>query len=242
MPDTHHVRRRWLPVVLGALVVAAVLMAGRELATLLPAVTRSIASLGAAGPVLFMAAYALAAVALIPASLLTIAAGITFGLGRGVAYVLLGAGTGAIASFLIARYLARERVERWLAADPRMSRIDRAVEASGLKIMVLMRLSPVFPFGLQNYALGLTRVRLRDFVIALLGMVPGTVLYVYAGAVARVVASAAGGVAPPRSTGYYTVLGLGLCATLAVAVIVTRIARDALRSRDDLPPADGPGG
>lgn len=229
--------RRWLPFVLGALAVAGILLAGRELAAFLPAVARRVESLGTAGPVLFIAVYALAAVALVPASLLTIAAGITFGLGRGVAYVLLGASAGAIAGFLIARYFARARVERWLAADPRMTRIDRAVADSGLKIMILMRLSPLFPFGMQNYALGLTRVRLRDFVIALLGMIPGTLLYVYAGAVARVVASAAGGIAPPRTAGYYTVLGVGLLATLAVAVIVTRIAREALRSRGGIPPA-----
>lgn len=251
IPATPGARRRWVGLAIAALVVAGLLLAGRELAAFVPAVARRVDELGTAGPALFILVYAIAAVALIPASLLTVAAGITFGVARGVAYVIVGASAGAVASFLIARYVARSRVERWLAGDPRLSRIDRAVAASGLRIMLLMRLSPAFPFGLQNYALGLTRVHLRDFVLALVGMIPGTLLYVYAGAVAGEVATAVGGVTPPRSAGYYGVLALGLVATVAVAVIVARIARDALRADDapapeapagDVPASDAPGG
>ncbi|MBA3891712.1 MAG: TVP38/TMEM64 family protein [Gemmatimonadaceae bacterium] len=223
--------RRWL--IAGVCIAALVglLIAGRELAGVLPAVTRWVESLGAAAPVLFVLVYAAASVALIPASILTVAAGATFGLGRGVLYVMIGASLGAVGGFLIARYVARERVERRLAADPRLRELDRAVGASGLKIMFLMRLSPAFPFGLQNYALGLTSVRLRDYVPALAGMLPGTLLYVYAGSLAKEVAAVAGGVSPPRGAAYYLVLGLGLVATLAVTIVITRIARHALAAR-----------
>src|SRR5439155_1410723 len=88
---------------------------------------------------------------------------------------------GASAAFLVGRYLARAAVERRIAANPRFAAIDRAVGAEGRKIVFLLRLSPVFPFNLLNYALGLTRVRFADFFLASVGMLPGTVLYVYSG-------------------------------------------------------------
>ncbi|MEO5511686.1 MAG: VTT domain-containing protein, partial [Longimicrobiales bacterium] len=108
--------------------------------------------------------------------------------------------------------------------------IDRAVGESGFRIMFLMRLSPAFPFALQNYALGLTRVRFAHYAAALVGMLPGTLLYVYSGAVAREVASAAGA-APARTPAYYAVLGLGLVATITVTIIITRLARRSLKSQ-----------
>lgn len=231
VPSSEKRPRRWLIAGVAVVLLAALLLAGRQLAGLLPAVTAWVESLGAAAPILFALVYAGAAVAFIPASLLTIAAGATFGLWRGVLYVMIGATLGAVASFLIARYLARERIERRLSADPRLREIDRAVGQSGLKIMFLMRLSPAFPFGIQNYALGLTSVRLRDYLVALTGMLPGTTLYVYAGSVAREVAAAAGGATAPRGAGYYAVLALGLLATLAVTIVIARIARRALAAQ-----------
>lgn len=214
---------------------AALLLGGRALAGLLPAFTRWLESPGMAAPALFVLVYAAAAVALVPGSVLTLAAGAAFGLWRGVLLVMIGASLGALASFLIARYVARERVARRLAADPRLRQIDEAVRDSGLLIMFLMRLSPAFPFGLQNYALGLTGVRLRDFALALVGMLPGTMLYTYAGSVAREVAAAAGGVTPPRTPAYYALLTLGLVATIAVTIVITRIARRALSARGAAP-------
>ena len=98
----------------------------------------------------------------------------------------------------------------------------------GLKIVTLLRLSPVFPFNLLNYGLGLTRVRLVDYVLACFGMLPGTLLYVYYGRLAGDVAALASGVAADRDAAYWVVLGLGLVATIAVTTIVTRIARRAL--------------
>ena len=115
-----------------------------------------------------------------------------------------------------------------VVATPGHHGIDEAVGTQGRRIVFLLRLSPIFPFNLLNYALGLTKVRLRDYVLASVGMIPGTLLYVYYGKLAGDVAALAGGVAPERGAAYYTVLGVGLVATLLVTVFVTRLAKKAL--------------
>lgn len=222
-------RRWWLIALIVVMVIAVLLFAGRELSSFLPRITSWVESLGVAAPVLFVLVYAGAAILLVPASVLTIAAGATFGIWKGAGLVIMGAALGAVASFLIARYLARDRVAARLAADPRLKEIDRAVGESGFWIMFLMRLSPAFPFALQNYALGLTRVRFAHYVAALVGMLPGTLVYVYSGSVAREVAAAAGA-ANARTPAYYAVLGLGLVATIAVTIIITRLARRSLKA------------
>ena len=185
--------------------------------------------LGPWGPAVFILGYAVATVAFAPGSVLTLAAGALFGLVRGVVIVLIGATLGAAASFLVARYLARAAIERRLAGNERFTAIDRAIAEQGRKIVFLLRLSPVFPFNLLNYGLGLTRVRFVDYVVASVGMLPGTILYVYYGKLARDVAQLAGGAPAGRGAGYYVVAGLGLLATIAVTFVVTRIARRALR-------------
>jgi uncharacterized membrane protein YdjX (TVP38/TMEM64 family) len=187
-------------------------------------------TLGLWGPLVFIAGYALAIVALIPGSLLTLSAGAIFGLGPGTLYVFTGASLGACAAFLIARHLARGAVERRLAGNRRFAAIDRAIARQGRKIAFLLRLSPVFPFTLLNYALGLTRVRLRDYALACTGILPGTSAYVYLGSLA-VLESDAGSHWLQRAL---YVLGLG--ATVAVIVVITRTARRALAqaTRDDV--------
>lgn len=207
-----------------------ILVLAREFGAELPAFATWVQRQGAIGPIIFVAGYALATVALVPGSLLTLAAGSIFGLARGVALVFAGAVLGSSVAFLIARYAARRAIERRLAGDSRFQAIDRAVQREGRRIVFLLRLSPVFPFSLLNYALGLTGVRLADYLAASLGMLPGTLLYVYYGKLASDVAALAGGSPPPRGPGYWLVLGLGLAATVAVTAIVTRIARRALRS------------
>jgi uncharacterized membrane protein YdjX (TVP38/TMEM64 family) len=165
----------------------------------------------------------------VPGSLLTLAAGAIFGLAAGVLYVFIAATIGSAAAFVVARYLARNAIERRLASNAKFAAIDRAVGAQGRKIVFLLRLSPVFPFNLLNYGLGLTRVRFADYVLASVGMLPGTVLYVYYGKLAGDVAALAGGTASEKGAGYYAVLILGLAATIAVTTVVTRTARRALR-------------
>lgn len=189
--------------------------------------------LGFWGPLVFIVGYAIATVAFVPGSLLTLAAGAIFGLVQGTAYVFVAATLGSTAAFLVSRYLARAAIERRLADNARFSAIDRAVAREGRKIVLLLRLSPVFPFVLLNYGLGLTKVRLVDYVIASIGMLPGTVLYVCYGMLAGDVAALAGGVESERDWTYYATLVLGLVATLGVTTILGRLARKALREVTD---------
>lgn len=208
---------------------ALLVILGRQAAMYLPQFVAWVDSWGVWGPVVFVAGYVMATVAFVPGSILTLAAGAIFGLGKGVAIVFLAATLGSAAAFLVARYLARPAIERRLAGNTRFAAIDRAVGVQGRKIVFLLRLSPVFPFNLLNYALGLTKVRFLDFFIASAGMLPGTLLYVYYGKLAGDVAALAGGSAVAKGPEYYAVLVLGLVATIVVTTIVTRIARRALK-------------
>jgi len=213
----------------GVVVLAAVFFAGRELAAFVPAFAGWVHALGWWGPVIFIAGYVVATVAMVPGSVLTLAAGAVFGIGWGFVWVLIAATLGAIAAFLIGRYAARGLVERRLS-DPRFERIDRAIGEHGFKIVALLRLSPAFPFNVLNYGLGLTRVRLRHFALACFAMAPGTLLYVYYGALAGDLAAAAAGEIE-RGVEQWIFLGIGLAATVMVTVVVTRIARRALREK-----------
>jgi uncharacterized membrane protein YdjX (TVP38/TMEM64 family) len=217
---------------LGALaVVGALLALGRLAGAEIPRFAAWVNGLGIWGPVVFVLGYAAAVVAFAPGSVLTLAAGAIFGLVKGAVLVFVAAVLGSCAAFLVARYVARAAVERRLAREPRFAAIDRAVGREGRKIVFLLRLSPVFPFTLLNYLLGLTRVGFADYALASVGMIPGTVLYVYYGKLAGDVAALAGGAAPARAAGpgYWTVLALGLAATVAVTWVVTRTATRALR-------------
>jgi len=216
-------------IALGAAAIAALLLLGRQLGARLPAFAAWVEGLGAWGPIAFIAGYALAVVAFAPGSVLTLAAGALFGLVRGTVLVFIAATLGASLAFLVARYAARPWVERRLAASPGFAAIDRAIAAQGRRIVFLLRLSPAFPFSLLNYALGLTQVRFVDALVASIGMLPGTLLYVYYGRVGRELAAAASGAAARRGAGEWAVLGLGLVATIAVTTIVARTARRALR-------------
>src|SRR5262249_61840093 len=119
----------------------------------------------------------------VPGSLITLGAGAAFGLIRGTLAVSAGSTLGAAAAFLLGRTLARGWVEHKVANKPRFRALDQAIGAEGFKIVLLLRLSPVFPFNVLNYALGLTRVSFRSYLVASwIGMLPGTVMYVYLGA------------------------------------------------------------
>lgn len=188
-------------------------------------------SLGSLGPVVVALAYVVTTVLFIPGSAITIGAGTLFGLKTGFFVVLVGANLGALCAFLLARTLLRERVIKWAQGNARFRSLDRAIGSQGFKMIFLTRLSPAFPFNLLNYLLGLTAVRTGAYVLAnLLGMLPGMFLYVYLGAAARdVLAGPAAG-----ALDFYQQLlkYVGLLATVAVVVIVTRAARKALREAD----------
>ena len=183
--------------------------------------------LGPWGPVLFIALYVVATVLFIPGSVLTLGAGAVFGVLWGSVYVSIAATLGATAAFLVGRYLARDALARRIAGNARFAAIDRAVAEEGWKIVGLTRLSPVFPFTLLNYAFGLTSVSLRHYVVASwIGMMPGTVMYVYLGSLARAAAGER-----TRTAGEWALYGVGLLATVAVTIFVTRLARRALATR-----------
>jgi uncharacterized membrane protein YdjX (TVP38/TMEM64 family) len=203
----------------------ALLALGRLAGGYVPAFQQWVAGLGAFGPLVFIAGYAAAVVAFVPGSALTLASGAIFGVAKGTVLVFAAALLGSTASFLV----ARAAIEKRLAGDARFAAIDRAIGSEGRKIVFLLRLSPIFPFNLLNYGLGLTRVRLVDYVIAGAGMLPGTLLYVYLGSAAGQAVAAAGGAAPGRSPAEWALFGVGLAATVVVTVSVTRIARRALR-------------
>ena len=216
---------KWVAIAaIGAAVVAAFFIF--DVRTLLRDGLDAIARLGPWGPVLFVAIYIVATVLFLPGSVLTLGAGAVFGLAWGSIYVSVGSTLGATAAFLVGRYLARDWVAKKIEGNASFAAIDRAVADEGWKIVGLTRLSPAFPFSLLNYAFGLTRVSLRDYVLASwIGMMPGTVMYVYVGSLAR----AAGD--RQRTTGEWVLYGLGLGATIAVTVFVTRLARRALAQR-----------
>ena len=176
----------------------------------------------------FAAAYILACVLMVPGLILTIAAGALFGVLQGIVLVSLASVAGASAAFLIGRTFARDWARAKAQALPRFAALDRALEQKGFLIVLLTRLSPLFPFNLLNYAYGLTGVTLRDYVLASwVGMLPATAMYVYLGSAAASIAQIARGDVQ-AGTGGRILFFVGLAATLAVAVVVTRLARRAL--------------
>lgn len=184
--------------------------------------------LGPWGPVAFILGYAVATVAFAPGSVLTLSAGILFGLVWGTVYTLIGATLGACAAFLAARYLVRGWVERKLAGKPRFAAIERAVAEEGWKTVALLRLSPVVPFNLLNYALGLTRVPFLHYLAACLAMLPGTLLYVYYGKAIGSFVALRGGAQAERGPELWVFLIVGLAATVAVTAFIARRAKRAL--------------
>lgn len=191
-----------------------------------------LAEMGPWAPVLFIVAYIAAAVTLAPAFLLTFAAGAVFGLWRGTLLVYVGAVLGSSAVFAIASPLSRSRYLRRLDRDPRVAAVRKAVVGEGVWVMFLLRLSPLVPFNLLNYALALSGVRYRDFLIASVGMFPAIVMYVYYGKVAGDVAKLAAGITPPRGPEYYVLLLVGLIATIVATTAVTRAAKRAMNNTE----------
>jgi uncharacterized membrane protein YdjX (TVP38/TMEM64 family) len=194
-----------------------------------------IGKMGIAGIFIFIAVYAAATVLLAPGVILTIGAGFAFGLWKGFLAVSAGATIGAALAFLVARSIARERIEAMAKGNDRFQRIDNAISKQGAKIIFLLRLSPVIPFNLSNYFYGLTAVKFWPYVFASwIGMMPATFLYVFIGAAGKATVSVAGGEAMKYGWQYWTFVSLGLAATIVVIIWVTKIARDALKKTADV--------
>ncbi|MBI4600789.1 MAG: TVP38/TMEM64 family protein [Planctomycetes bacterium] len=187
-------------------------------------------SAGPLGPLYLALVYGATCVLFIPGSILTVGSGFAFGLLWGTAAAVAGSLLGVALSFLLGRTVLRGWVEGKVRSSARFRAIDEAVGREGFKIVLLTRLSPIFPFNLLNYAFGATRVSFRDcFLGSWIGMFPGTVMYVYFGTAAKSLADLAAGDMGGGGAAGYALLGAGLAATVAATVAITRIARRALR-------------
>jgi uncharacterized membrane protein YdjX (TVP38/TMEM64 family) len=181
------------------------------------------------GAVVLGALYIPAAVLLVPGSPITLVAGYALGLSVGIVAMSIGSTLGACAAFWAGRTIARGWVEKKIAGNPRFQALDRGVAEAGFKIVLLTRLSPIFPYNLLNYAFGLTRVRFRDYLLASwIGMLPGTFMYVYLGTTFGTIADLTSG-RRDVTLSEKILYVVGLVATIVIAVLIGRIARNALR-------------
>jgi len=188
-------------------------------------------SLGSVGAIAFITLYIIASIAFLPGSILTLGAGVVFGVILGSLYVFIGATLGATAAFLVGRYLARGWVSQKIEGNNKFRAIDEAVATEGFKIVFLTRLSPVFPFNLLNYAFGVTGVSLKDYFLGCIGMIPGTIMYVYIGSLAGSLARIGTEEQPSNPTVQWAIRIIGFIATVGVTVYVTRLARKALEEK-----------
>ena len=190
---------------------------------------KKIEGLGPWGPVIFIAVYVVAAVCLVPASALTLGAGLAFGLGLGFVYTSIGSTLGAAAAFLLGRTLFRSKIEKKIEGKKEFQAIDKAVEEEGWKTVALSRLSPVFPYTFLNYAYGVMNVKFWPYILAsFISMIPGTLLYVYLGALGNQASGdSSGGVLKN------VFLGVGLVATIIVTVLITKKAKKKLDEQTD---------
>lgn len=182
--------------------------------------------------------YIVACVLVVPASILTVGAGFlaasiwptrpVLAIVVGTVVVSASSVVGASLAFILGRSVTRDWVAGRIENHGRFQRLDEAIKKEGFKIVLLLRLSPIMPFNVLNYVLGLTSVRLRDYIIAsAIGMLPATALFVYAGSVTHTFAAAAAGQAE-LSTSHYVLPALGLCASLVLVMLLARIAGKAL--------------
>jgi len=226
---------KWLKPVLFVAVLAALLVAWHfvPMGQWIKAFLGWVKQLGPVGPIVLGLVYIVATVLFIPGAILTLGAGFLFGVFWGSVTVSIGSTLGATAAFLVGRYLARDWVASKIEKNAKFRAIDQGVAREGWKIVGLTRLSPIFPFNLLNYAFGLTDVPLKQYVLASwIGMMPGTVLFVYIGSVAGDLATLGTG-HHQRSTAEWILYAVGLLVTVLVTVLVTRIARRSLKEAID---------
>ncbi len=224
-------RRAWPWLIVIAIAIVVLILLGRRFGGELSILLDRLRTLGPAAPIAFIAIYIIACVLFIPGSILTVGAGVLFGVVWGSIYVSIAATAGASAAFILGRYFLRAMVARRIEGNSSFKAIDEAVAREGWKIVLLTRLSPIFPFNLLNYAFGLTRVPFWNYVGASwAGMIPGTVMYVYIGSISGDLARAASGNHPRPAAGWILNV-VGLLATIAVAVYATRIGTRALKER-----------
>ncbi|MDF7808400.1 TVP38/TMEM64 family protein [Pontiellaceae bacterium B12219] len=226
---------KWIKPLLIIVIVGTVLVVGGKQLNLQEHINNAlvwIKELGPTGMGVFALLYIVACVFFIPGSLLTLGAGTIYGVVTGSILVSISSVLGATTAFLVGRYFARGFISKKIEGNARFSAIDNAVAAEGWKIVGLTRLSPVFSFNLLNYAYGLTRVSLKEYVLASwIGMLPGTVMYVYIGSLAGDLASLGAETAQAPSGARWIINIVAFLATVLVTVYVTKIAKKALGAR-----------
>ncbi|MCI0353241.1 MAG: TVP38/TMEM64 family protein [Acidobacteriales bacterium] len=188
---------------------------------------------GTVGALVYATVYVAGTVFLIPGTALTAGAGLLYGPVIGTLIVSPASVLGATLAFLIGRHFARDWVETRLSGYPKFAAIDQAIGKSGFKVVLLLRLQPVFiPFAFLNYALGLTKVRLRDYVLASwMGMLPASILYVYLGSAVHNIGDLLEGKLPHAGPWGHVLFWGGLGATFLLVLLLGRMARKALREQ-----------
>ena len=228
--------QRWWKLIF-ALVVAAALVVVAKYFGLQQGIRRVlqwIHDLGPAAPLAYVAFYAIACVFAIPGSLLTLAGGFLFGIGRGIVFVSIGATLGATLAFLVGRYLLRGWVVEKVGHNPKFQALDDAVAREGWKMVLLMRLCPIFPFGVTNYCLSVSRVTVREYVAASwIGMLPAMLVLVYIGSLASSLANL-GESGRARTPSEWALYGVGLLMAIVVTIYLTRVAKRALDKKTKL--------
>ena len=212
-------------IILGLLVAVKLLPVGKYVISALEWTE----GLGPWAPIFVVIFYILACVLMMPGLIITIASGFLFDLLWGTIIVSIASTIGACAAFLVGRTFARGWIAQKVANRPKFKAIDEAVGKQGFKIVLLTRLSPIFPFNFLNYAYGLTKVKFWKYAVASwAGMLPGTVMFVYFGTAARSLTEIAAGGSQDKSATRIFLL-LGLIMAIVVVVFVTHVARKALQ-------------
>ena len=188
-------------------------------------------SLGYFSAIGFILIYVIATIALVPGSILTLGAGIVFGVVHGSIYVLIGAIIGETSAFLLGRYLARDWITTKIANHKTFLALDQALKQEGLKIIFLTRLSPIFPFSFLNYAFGITGISLKDYFLGSIGIIPMTITYVYLGSFAEDLATIGEATQTAHPLIQWTIKIVGFLATIAATFYITSVARQALNKR-----------
>lgn len=219
------IRHNALKILLFAGLVLAVY--GFNRSGLLRILIHTIEGLGSAAPAVFLLIYSVTAICFIPSFLLTFSGGFLFDFWTASVLSILGTSLGAVSAFLIGRYLARTAVEKWASRIREFERIAVLVEKKGWKIVLLARLSPVFPFLIGNFAFGTTRMpALHYFFASLAGTIPSAMVYTYSGRLAGSLAGLGSGARTPLEWG---LLVIGLAASIAISFYLRRLAQTALR-------------
>ena len=188
----------------------------------------------------FALALAILQMGLIPLSVFAVAGGAIFGFQKAFIAVQLGTTLGAVINFVIARYLARGAVSRYLSHHEKFRLIDSAIGREGGKIIALLRLCPL-PFGLANYCYGLTAVRFWPYAIAtFFAIAPANALFPWIGASAQEGLAALNGTGRQRNPAEYALLGVGLVAAFCALSYITKVAKAALAKGENAPATPAP--